>query len=40
MFQGAVRDFAYDAVRPLVHQMDEAGRLDPTLIRQPIARSL
>jgi alkylation response protein AidB-like acyl-CoA dehydrogenase len=32
MFQGAVHDFAEDAVRPLVHQMDEAGRLDPSLI--------
>ena len=32
MFQDAVRDFAADAVRPLVRAMDEAGRLDPSLI--------
>jgi len=32
MFQGAVRDFAAEQVRPLVHAMDEAGRLDPALI--------
>ena len=34
MFQGAVRDFAQEAVRPLVHRMDEEGRLDPSLIPQ------
>ena len=34
MFQGAVRDFAEDAVRPLVHRMDEEGRLEPSLIPQ------
>jgi len=32
MFQGAVRDFAAEQVRPLVRAMDEAGRLDPALI--------
>jgi alkylation response protein AidB-like acyl-CoA dehydrogenase len=32
MFQGAVRDFADEAVRPLVRRMDEAAHLDPTLI--------
>ncbi len=32
MFQGAVRDFADEQVRPLVHAMDEAGALEPTLI--------
>jgi alkylation response protein AidB-like acyl-CoA dehydrogenase len=32
MFQGAVRDFAEERVRPLSHAMDEAGALDPSLI--------
>ncbi len=32
MFQGAVRDFAEERVRPLVHQMDEDGALEPALI--------
>ena len=32
MFQGAVRDFADEAVRPLVHRMDEEAHLDPALI--------
>jgi alkylation response protein AidB-like acyl-CoA dehydrogenase len=34
MFQEAVRDFADGAVRPLVHRMDEEGRLEPSLIPQ------
>jgi len=32
MFQGAVRDFAEEQVRPRVSQMDHAGRLDADLI--------
>jgi alkylation response protein AidB-like acyl-CoA dehydrogenase len=32
MFQGAVRDFAEEQVRPLVHAMDEAAALEPSLI--------
>ena len=32
MFQGAVRGFAEKRVRPLSHQMDERGALDPSLI--------
>jgi alkylation response protein AidB-like acyl-CoA dehydrogenase len=32
MFQSAVRDFAAERVRPLVHGMDAAGLLDPALI--------
>jgi len=32
MFQGAVRGFAEERVRPLSHQMDEAGALDASLI--------
>ncbi len=32
MFQGAVRDFADQEVRPRVHAMEQAARLDPTLI--------
>ncbi len=32
MFQGAVRDFADEQVRPLVSAMDHAGRLDQGLI--------
>ncbi|MDP3773888.1 MAG: acyl-CoA dehydrogenase [Gemmatimonadales bacterium] len=32
MFQGAVRDFAEEQVKPLVHAMDEAGALEPSLI--------
>jgi len=34
MFQGAVRDFAEGAVRPLVHRMDEEAHLDASLIPQ------
>ncbi len=34
MFQGAVRDFAEETVRPLVHRMDEEGHLEPSLIPQ------
>ena len=33
MFQAAVRDFADEQVRPLVHTMDTDGQLDPALIR-------
>ena len=33
MFQAAVRDFADEQVRPLVHRMDTDGQLDPALIR-------
>ena len=33
MFQGAVRDFAAEQVRPLVSRMDRDGALDPALIR-------
>jgi alkylation response protein AidB-like acyl-CoA dehydrogenase len=33
MFQSAVRDFAHEQVRPLVHAMDTNGQLDPALIR-------
>ncbi|HXG28663.1 MAG TPA: acyl-CoA dehydrogenase [Nevskiales bacterium] len=32
MFQRAVRDFAEERVRPLVHQMDRDAQLDPSLI--------
>ncbi|MDO8667453.1 MAG: acyl-CoA dehydrogenase family protein, partial [Gemmatimonadales bacterium] len=32
MFKGAVRDFAEEQVKPLVHAMDEAGALEPSLI--------
>lgn len=32
MFQGAVRDFAEEQVRPLVHRMEAAGALEPSLI--------
>src|SRR6266516_2582935 len=32
MFQGAVRDFAESEVRPRVQAMEQAARLDPTLI--------
>jgi alkylation response protein AidB-like acyl-CoA dehydrogenase len=32
MFQGAVRDFAEEQVRPLVSKMDHDGHLDPALI--------
>jgi alkylation response protein AidB-like acyl-CoA dehydrogenase len=32
MFRDAVRQFADDEVRPLVHQMDEAQKMDPGLI--------
>jgi alkylation response protein AidB-like acyl-CoA dehydrogenase len=32
MFQGSVRDFAEERVRPLSHAMDEAGALDTSLI--------
>ena len=32
MFQGAVRDFAEQEVRPRVHAMEAAARLDPALI--------
>jgi len=32
MFQGAVREFAEERVRPLSHAMDEAGALDASLI--------
>ncbi|MFL5541460.1 MAG: acyl-CoA dehydrogenase, partial [Longimicrobiaceae bacterium] len=34
MFRDAVRQFAEDEVRPRVHQMDEAQKLDPALIPQ------
>jgi alkylation response protein AidB-like acyl-CoA dehydrogenase len=34
MFQGAVRDFAQEQVRPLVARMDHDAALDPALIRQ------
>jgi alkylation response protein AidB-like acyl-CoA dehydrogenase len=34
MFRDAVRQFADDEVRPLVHQMDEAQKMDPGLIAQ------
>jgi len=33
MFQGAVRDFAAEQVRPLVSRMDHDAALDPALIR-------
>ena len=33
MFQDAVRGFAEERVRPLAHEMDEKGALDPSLIR-------
>ena len=33
MFQSAVRDFADEQVRPLVHAMDTNGQLDPALIK-------
>jgi alkylation response protein AidB-like acyl-CoA dehydrogenase len=33
MFQGAVRDFAEEQVRPLVAKMDHEGHLDPALIK-------
>jgi alkylation response protein AidB-like acyl-CoA dehydrogenase len=32
MFQGAVRDFAEQDVRPRVHAMEQAAKLDPALI--------
>jgi len=32
MFQAAVREFAEEKVRPLSHEMDEKGALDPSLI--------
>ncbi len=34
LFRGAVRDFAEQSVRPLVHAMDEAQKMDPELIPQ------
>jgi alkylation response protein AidB-like acyl-CoA dehydrogenase len=34
MFRDAVRQFAEDEVRPRVHQMDEAQKMDPALISQ------
>jgi alkylation response protein AidB-like acyl-CoA dehydrogenase len=34
MFRDAVRQFAEDEVRPRVHQMDEAQKMDPALIPQ------
>lgn len=34
MFRQAVREFADTEVRPLVHQMDEAGQFDPALLRK------
>jgi alkylation response protein AidB-like acyl-CoA dehydrogenase len=34
MFRDAVREFAETEVRPRVHQMDEAQKMDPTLIPQ------
>jgi alkylation response protein AidB-like acyl-CoA dehydrogenase len=34
MFRDAVRQFADDEVRPRVHSMDEAQKMDPTLISQ------
>ncbi len=40
MFQGAVRDFAEETVRPLVHRMDQEGRLEPSLIPQVFALGL
>ncbi len=32
MFQGAVRDFADNEIRPRVHAMEQAAKIDPTLI--------
>ena len=32
MFQGAVRDFADNEIRPRVHAMEQAAKLDPALI--------
>src|SRR5258708_34076576 len=32
MFQGAVRDFAESEVRPRVQAMEQAAKIDPTLI--------
>ncbi|MFL5386548.1 MAG: acyl-CoA dehydrogenase [Longimicrobiaceae bacterium] len=34
MFRDAVRQFAEDEVRPRVHEMDEAQKMDPALITQ------
>jgi alkylation response protein AidB-like acyl-CoA dehydrogenase len=34
MFRDAVRQFAEDEVRPRVHQMDEAQKMDPAIISQ------
>src|SRR5438477_10257026 len=34
MFRASVREFAEGELRPRVEEMDERGKLDPTLIRQ------
>src|SRR5437763_13841199 len=34
MFRASVREFAEGELRPRVEEMDEKGKLDPTLIRQ------
>src|SRR3982751_6955282 len=34
MFRASVREFAEGELRPRVEQMDEAGKLDPALIKQ------
>jgi alkylation response protein AidB-like acyl-CoA dehydrogenase len=34
LFRDAVRDFAEESVRPLVHSMDEAQKMDPGLVAQ------
>jgi alkylation response protein AidB-like acyl-CoA dehydrogenase len=34
MFRQAVREFAETEVRPLVHEMDEAAKFDPSLLRK------
>src|SRR5215216_4790936 len=34
MFRASVREFAEGELRPRVEEMDEAGRLDPALVRQ------
>ena len=40
MFQEAVREFAEEKVRPLSHEMDEKGALDPSLIPPCFAMGL
>lgn len=34
MLQDAARDFAESVIKPKVHEMDEAGKLDPDLVQQ------